>query len=155
MQEEQLPAGKKRPKPEWKDQIVWWGFCTHGLPRHQEGVDRVKVVVADMREVLVRQSRIEMRAVARHAVTHRPPESCWRPVADTGRLVRGYVRPIKGAEGGAERSAARVGRSVFSGVTDRAVADRRQRRAALDQGYGERPRIGPCDAANRPAVDHG
>ena len=59
-EEQQLPAGLQRANSQWRNERVRDRQRTHRPLRHDEGVDRVDVVVADLGEMVIGEGRKEV-----------------------------------------------------------------------------------------------
>ncbi|HVI63578.1 MAG TPA: hypothetical protein VM910_13485 [Bradyrhizobium sp.] len=98
MKKQQLPARDHKALIEWKGKLVLALWCTNGLACHQIGVERVVVLIADMREVIVGECRIEMPAFPIDAHAHGTAEGLFRPPPYAGLRIRRDVGRIDGAE---------------------------------------------------------
>ena len=63
-QEQQFPARNHEALVERKGELVLAGRRVDRRPRHQERIERLVVVIADIGEMVVGKGRIEMLAVA-------------------------------------------------------------------------------------------
>ncbi len=58
MKEQQLPAGDHHALVERERKLVGAGRRANRLPRHQKGVERLVVLIADIGEVIVGKGRV-------------------------------------------------------------------------------------------------
>ena len=94
-----------------------------GFARHQEGVERAQVADGRLGEMIVGKGRIEVGAVAPHALAHGPQEGRLRPSPNARIGIGCNVAGIDRAEWRLERATPRIGRPILFGVADVAIAD--------------------------------
>ena len=148
-QEQQFPARDRDALVERKGKLVRAGRRVDRLPRHQKGIERAVILIADIGEVVVGKGRIEVLAVAIDAGAHGAPERRFRPAADAGLRIRRDIRGIDRAERRRHRKAAGKVLAAAHGMTIVAIADRRQLAAAFDERGVERLRRGRLDRRDR------
>ena len=132
-QEQQLPSGDDHAMVEREGQLVLPCCCANRLARHQEGIERAVVVIADIGEMVVGKGRIEMPALAIDAGAHGAPKGRFRPAADAGLRIGRDVGREHRAERRRHRQAAGEILAAAHGVAGIAIAERRKLAAALDQ----------------------
>ena len=95
---QQFPTGNDEAliEREWK--LVGWRGGVNRLPRHQIGIERAVVFIADVGEVIVGKGRIEMLADAVDARAHGATERSLRPAPDPGLRIGRDVGRIDRAE---------------------------------------------------------
>src|SRR5262249_37224230 len=87
-QVKQLPARQYGSPVEREWQIVGLGFRRDRRARHQERVERVRIRIVDIDEVVVGKNRIEVMTIAGNTGTQGTSERVFRPSADAGRGIR-------------------------------------------------------------------
>lgn len=127
LQIEQVPRGHQRPEAERKRQVVLRRARGNGIAAHEPCIECGDVVIAHMREVGIRERRIEQMTIARHTPAHSARESIERPSADAAVGVGRDVGRIDNAEGCGERQSARERLAAGRRVTGEAIAARRVR----------------------------
>ncbi len=112
----------------------------HGLARHDEGVERLEILVPEAREVLVGKHRIVMVSFGVEAFAHRPLEIRHAPAADARFRIGRDVAGVHSAEGRLQRKTARIGFAAGRRMAGHAIAHRGEERALRDEGSVERAR---------------
>ena len=149
--EKQFPSGNGEPLVEREGKLVFACRRADRLPRHQEGIERPVILVADIGEVVVWECRIKVLAFTIDAGAHRAPKRGFRPSPDSGLRIRRDVRGEDGAERGRHRQTAGKVPAAAHGMAIVAIADRRQVAASFDEGGIEGQRPGRLDRRNRRA----
>src|SRR5947207_14899270 len=88
MQKQQLPARDQDAIIERKGKLVLASRRANRLARHQEGVERAIILIADIGEVIIGKCRIEVAAVTTNARAHGAAECSFGPSTDTGLRIR-------------------------------------------------------------------
>ena len=114
----------------------------HRLARHDKGVNRRDVLVADAREVIVRKGGIQVLPSPVDTLAHGAQEIGFGPAADPRIQVRCDVGGVDRAERRRQRQSTGKGAAVTARVTGNAVADRGKLRALGHQRWIERRRRG-------------
>src|ERR1700722_6251171 len=96
-----------------------------------------------------------MFAVARHAGEHRAPESCRRPVSDTGAFVRRDIGRKQGANRSCQWAASGERATVVGGMTGAAISDAGESRSLLYRFRREACLFGAHDGGDRMSVGQG
>ncbi len=132
LQEQQVPAGHQLALVEGERQLVGRRFAVHRRLAHQVGVQGLQVFVASPGEGGVRERRIQVAAVAGHAMPHGPLEGGVGPATDAARAIRREVAAVDRPERRRQGPSAGVARAAFASVADRAVAEGGEAFAAGD-----------------------
>ena len=148
-QKQQFPARDHHALIERKGKLVGAGGRVGRLPRHQKGVERAVILIADIGEMIIGKGRIEVLAAAIDARAHGAAERGFRPAADPGLRVRRDIRGIDRAERRRHRKSPGKVPAAARGVTGAAVSDRGKLAAAFDERGIERLRRGLLDRRDR------
>ncbi|MCY1524020.1 hypothetical protein D9M68_589360 [compost metagenome] len=133
LERERAPHRERGLRVVREAQAVRLVFRGGGRHAAQVGVEGVGVFARDLREVRVREGRVQQAPVLAAAVVHGAPEMRAAPAADAVRRIGREVGRVDGAERRFERHAARIGLAAARGVAAGAVARQREVAPALDQ----------------------
>ena len=87
LMEQRVPSRQQRAKVERKPQRVVRRFRARWRLRHQPGIERLQVGIANLGEMGVGKRWVEMPTIAMYTFAHRALEGGIGPIADAGRLV--------------------------------------------------------------------
>jgi hypothetical protein len=132
-EEQELPGAQKAAQVEREAQRMRLVLGAHRLARHDEGVQRLQVLIAEQREVFVGKRRIEMAPFPVQSLTHRAHECGLGPAADAGVRIGRDVSAVQRAEGGMQRLPAGECLAARGAMAHMAVSDRGKVGAFRDQ----------------------
>src|SRR5215216_8177441 len=123
IEEEELPHRQDCPDVEWKGELVRGSVRTERLPSHHERVQSARILIGDLREVMIREGRIEMPSLPIGPLAQGAQKSSHRPAADAALRIGRDVRAVDDAERRRQRPPAGKHSPAVLGMTDIAVAD--------------------------------